>query len=305
VTRRTVAITLTAVAVVAALSAITGVTVVHLRNTAGTQRTAEPPPPTVGEATPLSTSEAAAPSPSLSPSAAPSHSPSASPSKAPATKAPTTTAAGAQQVAADNVASRLKTIPAATRQVIVVHAAGFGSTSGTLETFNRTASGWQAAFGAMPARVGTKGFSDNKHEGDLTTPTGVYSIGGTMYGLSGNPGVRYGYHRLVADDWWNENPATPGYNTFVHGADPGGASEALWQVSPQYNYFAVINYNVPVAVADPPRGSGIFLHVMVSGHSTAGCVALAQADLVKVLTWLDPGASPRIVMAPDSALGRY
>jgi L,D-peptidoglycan transpeptidase YkuD (ErfK/YbiS/YcfS/YnhG family) len=235
-----------------------------------------------------------------SPSAPSSASPSAS--KPSASRTPSATAAGAGQA---NAASRLRTLPAATRQVIIVSSDGFGSTTATFEAFNKVNGAWQPAFGAMSARVGSKGFADGKVEGDLKTPTGVYSIGGTMYGIDANPGVRYGYHRLVPDDWWNENPATPGYNSFFHGANPGGASEALWEISPQYDYFAVINYNIPVVVANPPRGSGIFLHVMVPGRATAGCVALAVADLLTILRWLDPAASPRIVMAPRSALSRY
>jgi L,D-peptidoglycan transpeptidase YkuD (ErfK/YbiS/YcfS/YnhG family) len=67
----------------------------------------------------------------------------------------------------------------------------------------------------------------------------------------------------------------------------------------------MINYNVPVVAASPPRGSAVFLHVMVPGHSTAGCVSLAEADLLRVLRWLDPAASPRIVLAPTGALSRY
>jgi L,D-peptidoglycan transpeptidase YkuD (ErfK/YbiS/YcfS/YnhG family) len=204
-----------------------------------------------------------------------------------------------------NAAARLRTLPASTRQVIIVSADGYGSTTATLEAFSKVDGVWQPAFGALVARVGSKGFADRKVEGDLKTPTGVYSIGATMYGIAANPGVRYAYHRLVADDYWNENPATPGYNSFFHGPNPGGASEALWQISPQYDYFAVINYNIPVVPADPARGSGIFLHVAVPGRATAGCVSLARADLLRILRWLDPGASPRIVLSPRSALGRY
>ncbi|MEV0719781.1 L,D-transpeptidase family protein [Asanoa sp. NPDC050611] len=206
---------------------------------------------------------------------------------------------------ASNDASRLRTLPSTTTQVIVVKANGYGTSNGTLQAFGKRNGTWTPAFGSMTAKLGTKGFKDSKVEGDLTTPTGVYSLGGTMYGIAANPGVRYSYHKLVADDWWNENPATAGYNSFFHGADPGGASEALWETDPQYRYFAVINYNIPVRKADPPRGSGIFLHVMVPGRSTAGCVALAESDLVKVLRWLDPAAKPRIVMAPSSELDRY
>ncbi|GIF78099.1 hypothetical protein Asi02nite_76170 [Asanoa siamensis] len=206
---------------------------------------------------------------------------------------------------APNDASRLRTLPADTTQVIVVKASGFGTSTGTLRAFSKRGTTWTPAFSEMPARLGTKGFKDSKVEGDLASPTGVYSFGRTMYGIAADPGVRYDYHRLVENDWWNENPATEGYNSFFHGADPGGASEALWETDPQYRYFAVINYNIPVRPADPPRGSGIFLHVMVPGRSTAGCVALAEPDLVKVLRWLDPAAKPRIVMAPASELSRY
>jgi L,D-peptidoglycan transpeptidase YkuD (ErfK/YbiS/YcfS/YnhG family) len=228
---------------------------------------------------------------------------------APASSAPAPSSASAPPSASAgnpaNAASRLRTLPAATRQVIVVSADGYGSTTATLEAFDKLGGAWRPAFGAMTARVGSRGFADRKVEGDLKTPTGVYAIGGTMYGIAASPGVRYAYHRLVPDDYWNENPATPGYNSFEHGPNPGGASEALWQISPQYDYFAVINYNIPVVAADPPRGSGIFLHVMVPGRATAGCVSLTVTDLLAVLRWLDPAASPRIVLAPRSALGRY
>jgi L,D-peptidoglycan transpeptidase YkuD (ErfK/YbiS/YcfS/YnhG family) len=156
----------------------------------------------------------------------------------------------------------------------------------------------------MSGWIGSRGFTDSKVEGDLTTPTGVYRIAATMYGIAGNPGVRYAFHQLVPDDWWDENPASATYNSFVHGASPGGGSEALWQITPQYTYFAVIDYNTPPVPASPARGSAIFLHV-TTGHGTAGCVALAQPDLVRVLTWLDPAAAPRIVMAPSQQLSRY
>ncbi|GGM76684.1 hypothetical protein GCM10007977_092700 [Dactylosporangium sucinum] len=175
------------------------------------------------------------------------------------------------------------------------------STSGTLQAFAKSGGAWQPVFAAMPARIGSNGFSDTKREGDRTTPTGVYAIDGTMYGIGGNPGVRYAYHRLVPDDWWNENSDSPGYNTFSHGPNPGGPSEPLWQISPQYTHFAVIRYNMP---ATPGRGSGIFLH-QSNGNATLGCVSLAHEDLVGVLRWLDPATNPRIVMAPTDRLNRY
>src|SRR5689334_4338194 len=140
------------------------------------------------------------------------------------------------------VAQRLRTLPPETRQVVIVTTESFAANTATLETFAKVDGRWQVAFAPMAARIGQAGFADRKAEGDLKTPTGVYPIGATMYGIRPDPGVKYGYHRVVQDDWWNENPASPGYNTFHHGANPGGASEALWTYDPQYRYFAVVDY---------------------------------------------------------------
>jgi L,D-peptidoglycan transpeptidase YkuD (ErfK/YbiS/YcfS/YnhG family) len=199
-------------------------------------------------------------------------------------------------------------LPAGTFQLLVVTAAGYGGSSATLTAYADINGQWRVVFPGMPARIGARGFADRKREGDLATPTGIYGIGPTLYGLRPNPGVHYGYHALVPGDYWNENPSSPGYNTFVHGPDPGGASEALWRIAPQYDYFAVITYNVPVipvSPGSPPRGSGVFLHEMVPGHATAGCVALARDNLVKILTWLDPGAGPRVIMGPAARMPQY
>lgn len=194
----------------------------------------------------------------------------------------------------------LQAVPATTSQVVIVHAPTAATTYATLETFEKVDGDWQRAFPAMVARIGTDGFSDHHRESVPSTPTGMYGFGDTMYGVEPDPGMRYPYHVLRESDWWNANPASLGYNTFRHGADPGGASEALWQVVPQYTYFAVISYNMP---AVPGAGSAIFLHANGS-DDTSGCVSLARTDLLPVLRWLDPAQAPRIVLGPDSELVR-
>jgi L,D-peptidoglycan transpeptidase YkuD (ErfK/YbiS/YcfS/YnhG family) len=223
----------------------------------------------------------------------------------PTTAAPARTrgtgGAPGQEETPANDAARLRTLPASTTQVVIVQSAAPSATTATLQTYAKSGGAWRPVLGPLTARLGGRGFSDAKHEGDRTTPAGVFAIDATMYGIAADPGVRYGYHQLVADDWWNENSDSPGYNTFSHGPNPGGPSEPLWQISPQYTYFAVIRYNMP---ATPGRGSGIFLH-QSTGNSTLGCVSLTQGDLLAVLRWLDPAANPRIVMAPTSWLGRY
>ena len=199
---------------------------------------------------------------------------------------------------------------AGARQLIVVTAASTTTTYATLQTFAIGPNGWATANPAMTARVCFNGWLPmrQRHEGDGTTPEGIFSIGSTMYGNSPNPGVRYAYHQLVPGDYWDENPATGArYNTFEHStntncaANPfGGDTECLWKEVAPYPSFAVINFNIPATGA---FGSGVFLHA--SGGATAGCVSLGLGDLITVLRWLDPAAHPEVVLAGPSSPSLY
>ena len=149
--------------------------------------------------------------------------------------------------------------------------------------------------GPWRARVGRNGLSSHHREGDGTTPIGTFGVGPVVYGIDADPGVHLRYHRLVCGDWWDEDPESATYNTFQHvrcGVEPRfrGNSEALWRISPQYRYFAVIEYNTSPVI--PGRGSAIFLHVAVG--ATAGCVSLPQRRLLRLLRSLRPADRPLI-----------
>ena len=207
-------------------------------------------------------------------------------------------------------AARLTTLPADTAQVVIVTGEDWRTTHATLETYDRAGDHWRPALPPLPARIGADGFSDRHVEGVPTTPTGVYAIGPTVYGIAADPGVRHRYHRVAVDDWWNAEPESPHYNSFQRSAEPlGGQSEALWREDPAYTHFAVITYNMPPTVPAPVphAGSGIFLHEFshAGGNPTAGCVSLSHEHLVAVLTWLDPEAAPHIVLSPADHLDRY
>lgn len=181
-------------------------------------------------------------------------------------------------------------------QLVTVTASAYGVTTASLELWQRRGGCWRHVAGPWRAWLGRSGLSAHKREGDGATPAGTYRVGATAYGIAPDPGVHGAYHRLVCGDWWDEDARSPAYNTFQHvpcGTAPhfGGGSEALWRISPQYRYFAVVEYNATPAV--PGRGSAIFLHVS-AGRPTAGCVSLPEAELVRVLRWLRPSARPLI-----------
>ncbi len=206
-----------------------------------------------------------------------------------------------------NIADEIATTGSA-RQLVVVDAPSFGSTTATLTTWVKTGSTWQPALPSMPATAGYSGwqYATSRHEGDGSTPIGSYPIGATMYGNDANPGVAYPYHQLTCGDWWDEDSSSPEYNTFESvpcGTTPpfAATSEALWTETNAYPYLAVIDFNTP---ATGPSGSGIFLHADI-GEPTNGCVSLPLPDLVAVLQWLKPTMDPLIVMGPDSVVRNY
>ena len=239
--------------------------------------------------------------------------PAPAPATAPAVHAtsPASSTSGAQPVAEaaacqPGLASRLASTGSA-RQLITVESSGYGTTHATVQTWQLTGACWVPVAGPWSARIGQNGFSDHTVEGAATTPTGRYGIGPTMYGNAADPGVQEPYHQLVCGDWWDEDPSSPGYNTFQHvacGTAPpfGGGSQALWTEPQPYPSFAVIDYNTAPAV--PYAGSAVFLEAD-TGSATDGCVSLPLAQLDQLLRWIDPADSPAVVMGPAQEITSF
>jgi L,D-peptidoglycan transpeptidase YkuD (ErfK/YbiS/YcfS/YnhG family) len=202
-----------------------------------------------------------------------------------------------------NVANDLRSQPAAA-QLITVEAATERTTHASLRIWRRSGNCWAAAGGPYPARLGRNGLSADRREGDGTTPAGTFRIHATMFGNEGNPGVRFRYRRLRCGDWWDEDPASPTYNSFQHvrcGSRPPfrTSTPGMWQERVAYSYLAVVEFNMRPVV--PGRGSGIFLHAQTGGP-TNGCVSLRRGDLVRVLRWLRPAATPHIAIGTRTQL---
>jgi L,D-peptidoglycan transpeptidase YkuD (ErfK/YbiS/YcfS/YnhG family) len=207
---------------------------------------------------------------------------------------------------ADNLAQRLRTTEGA-GQLITVEADNFQTSVAGVSLWQRDGPCWELAGGPWAGLVGQNGFSNHHHEGDGTTPTGIYRVGPVVYGNAPNPGFRGLYHRLACGDWWDEDPTSPAYNTFQHvpcGQSPpfGGNSEPLWTETNYYPSFAVVEYNTDPVV--PYAGSAIFVHAD-TGTPTTGCVSIPLADLNVFLRWLDLARLPTIAMAPASELAAF
>lgn len=209
-------------------------------------------------------------------------------------------------------------------QVVVVTAPSWTSTTGTLRTYERTkGQDWRVVVDATPAFLGYGGLAPeaSRRQGTGTTPAGSFAIL-SGFGRAADPGTALPYRRVDRDDAWTYNPRVPAtYNLFqdapVSWSSYGRYVEMLWSYGRQYDYVAVLDYNLPdgpitrnargvrraAEPADTSAGGGIFLHVS-KGEPTAGCIAIARPRMESILQWLDPAKNPVLVVGPVSEIAR-
>lgn len=147
----------------------------------------------------------------------------------------------------------------------------------------------------MRCALGPAGVAADKREGDGATPAGRFPLRRVLYRSDRRAAPRtvLAARPLAPDDGWCDDPADARYNRPVRLPYPASA-EALWRDDHIYDLVVVLGYNDDPVVAG--RGSAVFLHLARPGFApTAGCVALAEADLERVLAECD--ASTRLCVA--------
>lgn len=204
----------------------------------------------------------------------------------------------------------------APKQLIYVTAASDDATRGWLRAYERAGNGdWVATTKPIRTWFGSGGLVDgkNRRQGTGTTPTGQYSLV-SAFGRSPNPGTSMRYRQFDRNDAWTYNPRFPStYNVFQtvdrRWQSYGRYVEHLWSYGRQYDYVAVLDFNLPegpitrgrngvrrtAVPANTQLGGGIFLHVS-NGKPTAGCIAINRREMEDLLQWLDPRRDPHIVI---------
>lgn len=136
-------------------------------------------------------------------------------------------------------------------------------------------------FGALRCRaaVGRGGVRAAKQEGDGATPAGLLPLRRVLYRADrgARPRAAVPVQPLAPRDGWCDDPGHADYNRFVLLPHPA-RHEELWRADAVYDLIGVLGWNDDPAVRG--RGSAIFLHLArPDWASTAGCIALAEADL--------------------------
>lgn len=211
-------------------------------------------------------------------------------------------------------------------QLLVVQAADWNATVGTLHCYERGngASPWRAAGAAASVNLGRSGMAWGrgvaasvrggdpvKREGDGRSPAGVYSLL-TAFGAAhaDDPRVkalRFPYVTGTDTLECVEDRGSSYYNTIqdrarIPNPDWVGTG-ALSRSDDLYRWGLVVNHNTEPCI--PGAGSCAFLHGWRgAGMPTAGCTAMAQDALGKLLAWLDATKQPRLVQLPQAEYGR-
>lgn len=126
-------------------------------------------------------------------------------------------------------------------------------------------------------------------EGDAKTPLGRYTLRFGFYRADrlARPVTGLTMHALSPDDGWCDDPEHAAYNRWI--TLPFAAShERLWRADGAYDVVLVMSHNDSPPV--PGLGSAVFIHIRQPDHRpTLGCVALAPADMLKLLRRVGPG----------------
>jgi L,D-peptidoglycan transpeptidase YkuD (ErfK/YbiS/YcfS/YnhG family) len=188
------------------------------------------------------------------------------------------------------------------KQAIVVHGHGPNDLTATLSVWQRREEGnqWQNILPEINAVVGRNGIAPlgEKREGDGRTPSGIFSLQRAFgYGREVKTGLSY--QQVTENDLWIDDVASPQYNQWVKAPSEAQSFERLKRDDDLYKYGIVVEYNTNPVV--PGKGSAIFIHVWRGPQQpTAGCVALSEENILKLLDWLGVVNQPVIIVNKEA-----
>ena len=144
--------------------------------------------------------------------------------------------------------------------------------------------------------LGAGGIVVDKREGDGGSPRGRFRLRGGAYRpdhLGLRPRTALPLRATRPGDGWCDESRDRRYNRPIRLPAPGVSAETLWRDDGLYDVVIDLDYNRgPIRRG---RGSAIFLHLARDGYRpTEGCVALARADLLRLLLRLGPRTYLRI-----------
>ena len=204
------------------------------------------------------------------------------------------------------------------RQLIVGIAPTWDSKQGTIQGFERDASGaWKPTLGPFPVMFGKNGLAWgrgihgnsevglHKEEHDGRAPAGVFNLG-TIYTYDPAlpEGSTYPFHTVNDRDAWVDDPSLPNYNEHVTIPDASHPPPWFDKMKMRHGDFAyrwLVEIRHNASPIEPGAGSAIFFHIRRGiDRPTSGCTTMAQDTLVKLIRWLRADQHPAYALLPRS-----
>jgi L,D-peptidoglycan transpeptidase YkuD (ErfK/YbiS/YcfS/YnhG family) len=213
------------------------------------------------------------------------------------------------------------------QQVVVVITPDWNANQGALRTYERADGKWRQVGESEPVAVGRNGSAWGlglhpgpqidpqthpqsgpvKREGDGRSPAGVFGIG-DAFGYAQQADTALPYDAMLASHYCMDVSGSPLYNRIVDTRSVGedavtGSTEPMRLDlhsggDQRYRLGFVIEHN-PQAKRD--AGSCIFAHLWKKpAESTAGCTAMADPTMARLLAWLRPDQHPVFVLLPTN-----
>ena len=204
---------------------------------------------------------------------------------------------------------------AGSRQCVVVVSPGWSSPTGELRAFERSAAGkWTTVGAGVPVVLGKNGLAwglgllpapkggPHKVEGDNKATAGIFRLGPAFgYAPADRASwIKLRYVPLTKETEGIDDPRSRYYNQLVERSKVGKvdwrSSEQMLRKDDLYKWGLFVAHN---PAAKPYAGSCIFFHIWRDASAaTAGCTAMPEENLVRLLRWLDPAAHPVLVQMP-------
>lgn len=206
------------------------------------------------------------------------------------------------------------TLPQSTKQLLLVTAEDFDSDHALLQAYERSGKRWQKVFAPIRVNLGRNGLGwgegmmafahrENepvKYEGDGKSPAGLFSLD-LFFGYE-EGAFSFVYKKVDASTLCIDESGSAQYNQIITLKKDQNASqrfksfEHMRREDNLYRLGIVVGHN---RSALKERGSCIFIHIEKAKDSaTSGCTALNEAQLLRLMRWLDAAKEPLLLQLP-------
>lgn len=201
-----------------------------------------------------------------------------------------------------------------TSQLVVVTTSGWNNIDGKMSTYQWKNNQWNAVLTNIPIVTGRSGLAWGKglhdpslnkgklkKEGDGNAPAGIYYLNG-LFGYQDILSAKMKSLKVDERTFCVDDVKSAYYNQIVKSdtvKKDWNSAETMRMKSDVYKFGIFVDYNINPAT--PGKGSCIFMHIWSKSTApTAGCTAMTEINILKLINFLDKSKNPILVQVPQS-----